>query len=180
MHNWEPGDKIYLFGFSRGAYTVRALAGMLRVIGLLRPGHENLIPYALKLFWKGRGKNIDWGLVKGWTKEFSRDDFPKWGTPVEYLGVGDTVKAIGWFTRRLPLPYTRLLKSVQTVRHACSLDEWRAQYKAYIVSEDEMKKPERDMKEVWFAGVHSDVGGTFEPEHELADITLGWIGSEAI
>ena len=180
MHTWQPGDRIYMFGFSRGAYTVRALAGMLRVIGLLRPGQENLIPYALKLFWKGHGKNIDWDLVKEFTGQFSRTDFPKWGKPVTYVGLWDTVKAVGWFRRRLQLPYTRLLKSVNVIRHACSLDEWRAQFKAYIVSEDELNKPERDIKEVWFAGVHSDVGGTFEPEHRLADITLQWIASEAI
>jgi uncharacterized protein (DUF2235 family) len=180
MRNWEPGDRIYLFGFSRGAYTVRALAGMLRLVGLLEPGQENLIPYALRLFWKRHGKNIDWGHVKRFSGEFARQDFHQWGYPVEFLGVWDTVKAVGWFTRRLQLPYTRLLKSVKTVRHACSLDEWRAQYKAYTVSEEQMRLADRDMKEVWFAGVHSDVGGTFDPEHDLADITLGWIGSEAV
>jgi len=180
VRNWEPGDQIFLFGFSRGAYTVRALAGMLRVVGLLPPDQENLIPYALKLFWKGHGKDIDWDLVKSFTAEFCRPEFPKWGHPVTFLGVWDTVKAVGWFRRRLQLPYTRLLKSVDVVRHACSLDEWRAQYKAYIVSENQMALPDRDMKEVWFAGVHSDVGGTFEPEHDLADIALQWITTEAI
>jgi uncharacterized protein (DUF2235 family) len=180
MRNWEQGDRIFLFGFSRGAYTVRALAGMLRVVGLLRRDQENLIPYALKLFWKGHGKNIDWNLVNDFTAQFSRPEFPQWGRPVTYLGVWDTVKAVGWFRRRLQLPYTRLLKSVETVRHSCSLDEWRAQYKAYVVSQDELNKPGRDIKEVWFAGVHSDVGGTFEPEHDLADITLQWIATGAI
>jgi uncharacterized protein (DUF2235 family) len=179
MRHWEAGDRIYLFGFSRGAYTVRALSGMLRVIGLLPPDQENLVPYALKLFWKSHGKKIDWDHVKTWCAQFARPDFPRWGYPVEFLGIWDTVKSIGWFRRRLQLPYTRLLKSVRFTRHACSLDEWRGQYKAYRVSETEMAKPGRDMREVWFAGVHSDVGGTFEPEHDLADITLGWIGSEA-
>lgn len=180
MRTWQPGDRIFMFGFSRGAYTVRALAGMLRVIGLLRPGQENLIPYGLKLFWKGHGKNIDWDLVKDFAAQFARTDFPKWGRPVTYLGLWDTVKAVGWFRRRLQLPYTRLLKSADVVRHACSLDEWRGQYKAYTVSENELTNPDRDMREVWFAGVHSDVGGTFEPEHHLADITLQWITADAI
>ena len=97
-----------------------------------------------------------------------------------YIGLWDTVKSVGWLRRRLQLPYTRLLKNVGVVRHACSLDEWRGQFKAYIVSQDELNRPERDIKEVWFAGVHSDVGGTFEPEHNLADITLQWIGAGAI
>ena len=180
MRRWEPGDSIYLFGFSRGAYTVRALAGMLRVIGLLRPDQENMVPYALKLFWKGHGKSIDWDHVNGFARQFAREDFERWGHSVEFLGIWDTVKAVGWFTRRLQLPYTRLLKSVKTVRHACSLDEWRAQYKAYTISETELGKQDRDMKEVWFAGVHSDVGGSYEPEHQLGDISMAWIGSEAI
>ena len=179
MRHWEVGDRIYLIGFSRGAYTVRSLSGMLRVIGLLPPDQENLVPYALKLFWKSHGKKIDWTHVKAWGAQFGRRDFPQWACPVEFLGIWDTVKSVGWFRRRLQLPYTRLLKSVRTTRHACSLDEWRGQYKAYRVSETELAKPQRDMREVWFAGVHSDVGGTFEPEHDLADITLGWIGSEA-
>ena len=179
MRHWQPGDRIYLFGFSRGGYTVRSLAGMLRVIGLLPPDQENLIPYAFKLFWKSHGKKIDWDHVKAWDNEFARPDFGQWGNPVEFVGCWDTVKAVGWFRRRLEVPYTRLLKSVRTTRHACALDEWRGQYKAYRVSETEMAKPERDINEVWFAGVHSDVGGTFLPEHDLADITLGWIGSAA-
>lgn len=180
MRNWEPGDRIYVFGFSRGAYTARAISGMLRVIGLLRPDQENLVPYALRLFWKGHGKKIDWELVKRFNAQFGRDDFDQWGYPVEFCGVWDTVKSVGWFRRRLQLPYTRLLKSVAKVRHACSLDEWRGQYKAYVVSQDQLHNPGRDIREVWFAGVHSDVGGTFEPDHDLADITLAWIGSEAI
>ncbi|MEX1207508.1 MAG: DUF2235 domain-containing protein [Acidimicrobiia bacterium] len=179
MRHWEPGDRIFLFGFSRGAYTVRAVAGMLRVIGLLPPDQENLVPYALKLFWKPHGKDIEWDHVKAWNQQFCRADFNQWGYPVEFLGSWDTVKSVGWFRRRIQLPYTRLLKSVRTTRHACGLDEWRGQYKSYRISEDEAAKPNRDMREVWFAGVHSDVGGTFEPEHDLADITLGWIGSAA-
>ena len=179
MRTWRPGDRIYLLGFSRGAYTARALAGMLRVVGLLRPEQENLVPYALKLFWKGHGKDIDWDHVEKFTAQFARSDFPKWARPVQFLGIWDTVKAIGWFRRRLQLPYTRLLKSVEVVRHVCSLDDWRAQYKAYILSENEMADERRDMKEVWFAGVHSDVGGGYESNPELGHIAFQWIVKQA-
>lgn len=180
MRNWRPGDRIFLLGFSRGAYTVRALAGMLRVVGLLRPEQENLVPYAMKLFWKPHGKDIDWDHVKLLTAQFSRPEFPKWAWPVAFVGVWDTVKAIGWFRRRLRLPYTRLLKSAAVVRHACSLDEWRAQYKAYTVSEDEMRKESRDIEEVWFPGVHSDIGGGYETSPELGQIAFQWIVEEAV
>jgi uncharacterized protein (DUF2235 family) len=180
MRNWRPGDRIYLFGFSRGAYTARALAGMLRVVGLLRPEQENLIPYSLKLFWKAHGKNIDWDHVKKFTAQFSRSDFPKWARPVRFMGIWDSVKAIGWFRRRLQLPYTRLLKSVDVVRHACSLDDWRAQYKAYTVSGTEMADERRDMKEVWFAGIHSDVGGGYESNPELGRIAFQWVTNQAL
>jgi uncharacterized protein (DUF2235 family) len=180
MRNWQEGDRIYLFGFSRGAYTVRALAGMLRVVGLLRSDQENLVPYALTLFWKPHGKDIDWEHVKVFTAQFSRPEFPKWAWPVSFVGVWDTVKAIGWFRRRLRLPYTRLLKSAAVVRHACSLDEWRSQYKVYTVSEDEGKKENRDFEEVWFAGVHSDVGGGYETNPELGQIAFQWVAKEAM
>jgi uncharacterized protein (DUF2235 family) len=50
MRHWEPGDRIYLVGSSRGAYTVRALAGMLATVGILRRGSENLVPYAIAVF----------------------------------------------------------------------------------------------------------------------------------
>jgi uncharacterized protein (DUF2235 family) len=180
VRNWREGDRIYLFGFSRGAYIARALAGMLRVVGLLRGEQENLVPYALRLFWKGHGKDIDWEHVKHFTAQFSRPEFPKWAWPVAFIGVWDTVKAIGWFRRRLQLPYTRLLKSAAVVRHACSLDEWRSQYKVYTVSEDEMSKENRDFKEVWFAGVHSDVGGAYETSPELGQIAFQWLVQEAM
>jgi uncharacterized protein (DUF2235 family) len=55
MRAYQPGDRIFIFGFSRGAYTARALTGMLRTVGLLRPGAENLVPYAMKLYAKGAG-----------------------------------------------------------------------------------------------------------------------------
>ncbi len=186
MNNWEPGDRIYLFGFSRGAYTARALAGMLRVIGLLRPGQENLIPYGLKLFWKQGDNKIDWELVEDYSEQFGRADFNRYRRNIEYLGVWDTVKAFGWFTRRMRLPFTRKLDNVKHIRHACSLDEWRAQYKAYgidwgeQIKYDEAKADKRTLNEVWFAGVHSDVGGTFFPHHDLADISLQWITRGAI
>src|SRR5215212_8793128 len=57
MANYRAGDQIYLFGFSRGAYTALALAGMLRTVGLLSAGAENLVPYALKLYARNTSRN---------------------------------------------------------------------------------------------------------------------------
>lgn len=69
MDFYEPGDRIYMFGFSRGAYTVRAIAGMLRAVGLMQRGCHNLLPYALKLYTQQSGMR-EWELEASWKRTF--------------------------------------------------------------------------------------------------------------
>jgi uncharacterized protein (DUF2235 family) len=187
MQHWQRGDEIYVFGFSRGAYTARALVGMLNRPGLLRPGSENLVPYAVAQY--------------ATNKEFSETDLEDieefshafcWGTeaaplsparqhdphnmhwhsvPVAYVGVWDTVKAAGIFRLgNLKWPYTHLLYNAAKIRHAVSIDEKRRPYHEYLVDPHHF-----GLEEAWFAGVHSDVGGTFVPDGRLAKIALKWI-----
>ncbi len=93
--------------------------------------------------------------------------------PVEYLGVWDTVKAVGFLRGQVQWPYTRSLPNVRSLRHAVSIDERRAPYHEYLV---EPKGPwPQGWEETWFAGVHSDVGGTFVGEPRLSTIPLKWI-----
>jgi len=70
MRRFEPDDRIYVFGFSRGAYTARALCGMLHIVGLLSAGNEGLIPYAIRMVKK---KKIDFGVAADFKKTFSRE-----------------------------------------------------------------------------------------------------------
>jgi uncharacterized protein (DUF2235 family) len=179
MHQWQPGDRIYVFGFSRGAYTARALAGLLHSAGLLRPGSENLVPYAVGVYarrnqeWSGD----DWRQVDKFAKVFSHEAEGQRSIPIEFMGVWDSVKAAGVLRWNLKWPWTRRLPNVRAVRHAVSIDEKRRPYREYLV---EAQPPTPVLEEVWFAGVHSDVGGTFEDDPRLAAITLKWMVEGAV
>ena len=109
MDFWEPGDKVYLFGFSRGAYTVRVLAGMLHQIGLLPRGNANLVPYAARLFGAIRSREAEegaegtdyyWRICNAFRWTFSRpvEGHDHRRFPVHFVGVWDTVSSVGWFT----------------------------------------------------------------------------------
>ena len=164
MNNYQPGDQIFIFGFSRGAYTVRALTGMLHKMGLLEKGSDNLVPYAVRLYRKHPKTDEEWKIVRGFAKNFGRECKP------HFIGVWDTVKSVGWFRRRVTLDFTFKNPDMKHGRHAVSIDEKRTQYRTNLwghLNSD-------DVQEVWFSGVHSDVGGSYA-ERGLSDITLKWM-----
>ncbi|MDT5088290.1 MAG: hypothetical protein QOG47_997 [Mycobacterium sp.] len=187
MQHWRPGDAVYIFGFSRGAYTARALAGMLLRPGLLRPGSENLLPYAVEKYainryftqdeyanWAQFARAFCWRTENeplfDTVKQNSPNQVWHYAIPVAYLGLWDTVKAAGFLRfGNLRWPYTRALPNVARIRHAVSIDEQRRPYREYLVERHPMGLEER-----WFAGVHADVGGTF-PDNRLATIALKWV-----
>lgn len=188
--NYEPGDRLFVFGFSRGAYTARALVGLLRTTGLLEPSATNLIPYALKLYTRAQRssdeRNDDkfWRDVQRWEATFGAPGFERFARPVHFLGVWDTVKFVGWLNLRgrfqqVRWPFTRNVDGVAHGRHAVSIDERRRYYAEYLFDARALAREDRDLREVWFAGYHSDVGGGFE-DHRLADIALKWIIDEAV
>lgn len=190
MSAYEEGDKVFVFGFSRGAYNARALCGLLEVCGLLRKGEENLVPYLVGEYAQDQGKK-KWAVLDQYAATFGRS-FPVPGTrndrrrdrfPVHFLGAWDTVKAAGQIGRTLRWPYTRQLPHVAIVRHAVALDEHRRPYKEYLVEAPKAQfghALHQDRREVWFAGAHSDVGGTFEEGAHLSDIPLKWMAEEAV
>lgn len=171
--HWQPGDRIFVFGFSRGAYAARALAALLHSAGLL-PGHQlNLFDdaWALLKARPGKGKQPDFALQARFKKAFSRR------VQVDFLGLFDTVKSIGWLYDPLVLPYTANNPIVRTVRHALSIDERRAFFRPNHWGN---AGPRQCVKEVWFAGVHADVGGGYPPaESQLALCALRWMLGEA-
>lgn len=171
MSNFRSGDNVYVFGFSRGAYTARALCGMLHIVGLLTEGNEALIPYAIRMI---KRKEIDFKVAADFKKTFSRECKP------HFVGVWDTVSSVGWVYNAVHFPFTRAANNpdLHIVRHAVSIDERRAFFRQNLFGEPH--DPQQDIREVWFAGVHSDVGGSYpESESQLSQIALRWMLCEA-
>jgi len=168
-----------------------ALAGMLRTVGLLSPGADNLVPYALKMYAKNSSRELTpadekhyWETRGAFASKFGNPDFNRFARNVTFLGLWDTVKTVGWLNTRARFeqahwPFTRNVKNVKTGRLAMSIDENRRPFPEYRFAADQVHERPDDLKEVWFAGVHSDIGGQFE-DHKLSDIALGWIAEEAI
>jgi uncharacterized protein (DUF2235 family) len=176
IHNYEPGDKIFVFGFSRGAFTARGLTGMSYRAGLLRRGAENLVPYLVSYFTRGdRWSTDDWGRIDRYAHAFSVRTEGKLSLPVHFLGFWDSVKALGYLRWNPKWPYTRKLLNARHIRHAVSIDERRRPYAEYLVEDSEKV----DLDEVWFAGVHSDVGGAFADDDRLSRISLKWMADRA-
>lgn len=186
--NYRDGDKISLFGFSRGAYTARVVAGLIHQIGLLRPEQRNLAEFALKAYKESSDSD---DLSIGW--RFARALGTRRAT-VQFLGVWDTVGSmIAPLKDRLGLglthlPYTRSNPSVARVRHAMSIDERRrlfrlSQWRAgdFVPNPfDKSKNTPQDVLQVWFAGAHGDIGGGHaEAESGLSKISLRWMIGEA-
>ncbi|KAF9449973.1 hypothetical protein P691DRAFT_811324 [Macrolepiota fuliginosa MF-IS2] len=208
MQNYQYGDKIFLFGFSRGAYTARALAGMIHKIGLLPKSNHQQVPFAYKMY--SREDETGWRQSAAFKKAFSID------VDIELVAVWDTVGSVGVIPRRLP--FTTFNTHVKHFRQALALDEHRVRFKPNFFNRPtpeevalglkwgqkefvgSKRKPQRqktmrelerqyghggqhttDVEEVWFAGCHCDVGGGAvknEVRNNLARISLRWMVRE--
>lgn len=176
VRHWRPGDRIMLFGFSRGAYTARIVASAIHLFGLIRPESENLAAYIWQsLTDEDHAGGAMFGVGKGVAKHFGRE------VDVDFLGVWDTVSAFGMLTAMRTVPYTRNNPSVKVVRHAVAIDERRSLFGANRVETDPEVIKGQDAIELGFCGVHSDVGGGYpEAEAGLAMIAFEWMLGEAI
>ena len=117
MDRYEPQDKLFLFGFSRGAFTVRALAGMLNRCGLLEKGSMNLVPYASRIY-NDRARH---GIAPGFKHTYCHECHP------HFIGVWDTVGSMGWFWSRKFFDAT-LHEDVEHAYQAVSIDEQRRKF----------------------------------------------------
>jgi uncharacterized protein (DUF2235 family) len=153
--------------------------------------NERQVPYAVRMMWAIHhltkhtkpGAPEDprikeyFGLAAGFKATFSRPCKP------HFVGVWDTVSSVGWFSNPLSLPYTGNNADIAIGRHAVSIDEQRAFFRTNLWHRDAdpHKAGPKDMKQVWFPGVHCDVGGGYpEPESGLSKFALKWMIDEAV
>lgn len=213
--HYELGDEIWLFGFSRGAYTVRVLAAFVYVVGLLKPNQLNLADYAFTAYKKAShdsrkgGKlpeedalrnaatqtsesEVERGLPAAW--EFARVAATQRVT-IKFVGVWDTVASV-----IVPRPdkllldlqmlrFTRTNPGVEIFRQAISIDERRRMFRLNRWTEPQTFKSNpfnnknwkpQDIRQVWFAGVHADIGGGYpEKGSGLSKYPLLWMINEA-
>ncbi len=173
MDVYEDGDQLFLFGFSRGAHTVRRLASMLDKCGLLQRGSRNMIPYASRMYLDKTAANKYLGddpsktVIAGFKETYCR------ACPVHFIGVWDTVSALSTFRPR-PRLDGKLNKGIRHAYHAVAIDERRLKFPPNLWIEDDIDRSEQTVEQVWFAGVHSDVGGWYD-ERGLSNITLSWM-----
>jgi uncharacterized protein (DUF2235 family) len=176
MDTYEDGDNVFLFGFSRGAYTARALAGVLHMYGLLCPGNNGLIPYITRMFAhhsrSANGFESTLHVAEEFKDTFSRE------CPVRFAGMWDTVSSVGWIYDPIRLPFTGRNPIIRTGRQAVSIHERRCFYRQILWGPP--LSAEQDLRQVWFSGVHSDIGGSYpEAESQLSKVTLEWMLVEA-
>jgi uncharacterized protein (DUF2235 family) len=189
MECYQDGDQVFFFGFSRGAYTVRAVCSLLHMYGLIRPGNERLVPYAIRMMLaiqRASKKDAEqndarrryFELAEEFKAMMARTACKPW-----FVGVWDTVSSVGWIENPLKLPYVTNNPDIEIGRHAVSIDERRAFFRNHL-----WRRPEdssapfgpKDLKQVWFAGVHCDVGGGYpEQDSGLSKIALAWMIGEA-
>jgi len=174
---YEPGDRIYLFGFSRGAYTVRAVAGLIYFLGLVRPELENLAPLAWAVYAnEAHVYTVSRRFAGG--NRFNRCFGISAKPAIHLVGVWDTVSSFGWFWNYQTLPHTAVNPSIIHIRHALAIDERRVCFPANMFFPQAGQQP--NCKQVWFAGVHADVGGGYpEQQATLAKVPLLWMLREA-
>ncbi len=182
FENFQADDQIYLFGFSRGAATVRSLSGFIHLFGILPISRPDLINQAFKIY---KIKNAK--IRKEKADAFIAKHRTMWCT-IKFLGVWDTVAALGfpvkWLSGFFDIIFPHrfhsfdLSESVKFARHALSIDEERKAFDPVVWNTLENDVTGR-LKQVWFSGVHTDVGGGYH-EDDLSTITLKWMIKEAV
>uniref|UniRef100_A0A6C0JE28 T6SS Phospholipase effector Tle1-like catalytic domain-containing protein n=1 Tax=viral metagenome TaxID=1070528 RepID=A0A6C0JE28_9ZZZZ len=176
VHNYNLGDEIFLFGFSRGAYTIRSLCGLINNCGILRHEHANRI-HETFLYYKNPHS-----LYKPDTefiKKFQTDYCHK-NNKIKFVGVWDTVAALSLkYSKKDSFYNTKMGSNIHVVRHALALDEPRKKFKPTLWQDRE----DENLLQMWFAGSHSDVGGGYyTPDNNnslLSNVSLLWMIKEA-
>lgn len=179
VYNFEPGDELYLFGFSRGAFTVRTLAGFMNKVGLLHKDDEYYTREIYELYQSSTPTN-----TPEWQHAFRHIKDKRPCPPILFIGVWDTVGALG-----APGALGQIFNRNKYKFHDIGLNQW-IQNAYHALSIDERRKPfapslwtrppgwSGTLEQVWFAGVHSNVGGSYSPDG-LANEALHWMVEKA-
>lgn len=191
IQNYNAGDEIFIFGFSRGAYTARSLAGLTAMCGVLRPGSPIGVAELFARYQEGNDKSIyqlfdeqkagtltSPSILENWLLTFSVM------APVKMIGVWDTVGALENEHGYLE---TGLRHSIENAYHAMAIDEHRKSFTPtlYTINKhlDKPNQPElhRDLSSVeqrWFVGAHANVGGGYNSDL-LPQLPLHWLMTKA-
>ena len=191
--NKIDGDRLYFFGYSRGAYTARVLAGFINDFGLVDPQEFHLVAPVFRA-WRSISSADD---RKAYAKiRMLEHAFTMRYPAIRFLGLWDTVSSLlrvklgkGTFIQYGTHSSVDENPSVESVRHVLAIDETRRFFRHQFWTEGQKyygtrfksKKnpPDQDVKQVWFAGTHTDVAGSvYEPEAGLAKITMQWMREE--
>lgn len=206
MEHYNPDDEVFVFGFSRGAFTARSLTGMIAKCGLLRPGAPMPVIQVFERYKRGqevtplysleyqqRHGRKDFSLEERWLLEYSNR------IPIKFIGVWDTVGALGMPFGNIPgisrkafyFHHTRLSKIFEYAYHALAIDEHRKPYRPSLWTkfipkkegEEEDTEAEADsryqnVEQRWFIGAHSNIGGGYQND-PLAQVPLTWIQEKA-
>lgn len=185
MWSYEPGDEVYLFGFSRGAYTIRSLGGLIRNCGIMKPAYMHLIRDAYHLY---RDRTVlthpDCDAMVAFRKSYSIE--PE--TSIKFMGVWDTVGALGipiswfnWWNRKYQFHDVKLSSHIRYAYHALAVDEKRRVFNPALweISRSALEKPIPQVcEQVWFPGVHGNIGGGYV-DCGLSNVTLKWMIDKA-
>lgn len=178
LSNYEPGDEIFLFGFSRGAFTARSIGGMIRKCGILRRGAVGKYREA-KALYHNNSVGPDDPLAQEFRKANSLS--PVEQIPIRFIGVWDTVGSLGipkkgGVAKELQFFDTELSGTVEYAYHALAIDEHRAPFLPTLWTYK--PKAGQTVEQVWFCGAHSDVGGGYL-EDDASKIALLWMLEKA-
>jgi hypothetical protein len=161
--NWNPGDEIILIGFSRGAFTVRVIAELVNDLGLLK---KEALKHLVELYQSWKSKR-----AAGTGSDFEHPEKRRTGVQIKACAVWDTVAALK--DGRLSFVNESIPECVQLASHALALNEERDKFQPLLWEDADGVK----LRQCWFSGTHSDVGGGNE-EQQLANISLMWMISQ--
>ena len=182
VDNYEPGDRLYFFGFSRGAYTARSTTGLVRNSGILLPSNRDRLDEAYALYRNPDRDSEPGGIAA----QLFRRSYSHADIYIDFIGVWDTVGALGvpidgfrppFLSRLWTFHDTTLSRYVRNAYHAIAIDERRRPFKPTVWQQ----KPDaqgQTLEQVWFTGVHCDIGGGYR-DPSLSEIPLLWMAEKA-
>jgi len=179
VYNYEENDELHFFGFSRGAFTVRSLAGFMRKVGLIQKDDDYYVPEIYHCYETNKGPG-----TPEWEKAFHNVRGTRPCPPIRFIGVWDTVGALGapgligqiFNSGKYKYHDVGLHDAIQNAAHALAIDERRRPF-----APDIWTKPAGwggNLEQAWFPGVHSNVGGGYAPDG-VANEALHWIVEKA-